>query len=61
MTPDKKPSVVENFLLKFLDVSRMSRLLQKVLQSHRQLKYSGMEMVLLTDLKCDALTGRINR
>jgi hypothetical protein len=61
MTPDKKPSVVENFLLKFLDVSRMSRLLQQVLQSHRQLKCSGMEMVLLTDLKCDALTGRINR
>jgi hypothetical protein len=27
----------------------------------RQLKSSGMEMVLLTDLKCDALAGRINQ
>jgi hypothetical protein len=39
----------------------MPRLLRQVLQSHRRPKSSGMEMVLLTNLKCDALTGRINR
>jgi hypothetical protein len=61
MTPDKKPSAAENFSMNFFDASRMPSLLRQVLQSHRQPKSSGMEMVLLTDLKCDALTGRINR
>jgi hypothetical protein len=61
MTPDKKSSAAEIFLRNFLDVSRMPRLLRQVLQSHQQPKSLGMEVVLLTDLKCDDLAGRINR
>jgi hypothetical protein len=61
MTPDKKHSVAENFRQNFLDTSRMPHLLQQVLQSHRWPKSSGIEMVLLTDLKCDALARRINQ
>jgi hypothetical protein len=34
MTPDKKPSVAEDFLRNFLDASRMPSLPQQVLQSH---------------------------
>jgi hypothetical protein len=60
MTLDKKPSAAENFSLNFLNVSRMPRLLQQVLQLLQRSKSSGMETVLLTNLKCDTLTGRIN-
>jgi hypothetical protein len=62
---DKKPNTTENFFLwNFLNASRMPHLLWQVLQSlqsHRWPKSSGMETVLLTDLKCDALARRINR
>jgi hypothetical protein len=58
MTPDKELSVAENFSVKF---TRRIKYATLVLQSHWQPKSSGMETVLLTDLKCDTLTGRINR
>jgi hypothetical protein len=56
MTTDKKP--VQPRI--FLDASKMPRLLRQILQSLRRPKSSGIETVLLIDLKCDALTGRIN-
>jgi hypothetical protein len=60
MTPDKKPNTAENYSRNFLDASRMPRLLQQVLQSRWRPKSLGMEIDLLTDLKCDTLIGRIN-
>jgi hypothetical protein len=44
-----------------LGASKMPHQLRQVLQLHWQPKSLGMETVLLTDLKCDALAGRINR
>jgi hypothetical protein len=70
-TIDKKRGIInmkvdrvhEKFIYhrNFLNVSKMPHLLRQVLQSCRWPKSSGMEMVLLTDLKCDALAGRINQ
>jgi hypothetical protein len=57
---DKKPSAAEDFSMKFSRRVKMPHLLRQVLQSHQRPKSSGMETVLLKDLKCDALTGRIN-
>jgi hypothetical protein len=57
MTPDKKPSVAEN-------VSQCIKNARFVVTSSLvalRPKSSVMEMVFLTDLKCDALTRRINR
>jgi hypothetical protein len=61
MTTDKTLAQPRIFHRTFLDASRMPHLLCQVPQSHRRPKSSDMETVLLTDLKCDALTGRINR
>jgi hypothetical protein len=52
MTLDKKPSAAEDFSMVF------SRCVKNA--THRRPKSSGMEIVLLIDLKCDAFTGRIN-
>jgi hypothetical protein len=56
---DRKLSAAEKFLPKLSQ--RVKNALRHVLQSLRQPKSSGMEMVLLRDLKCDALAERINR
>jgi hypothetical protein len=57
MTPNKEPSAAENFSLKFTRHVKVPHQLLQVLQLHWQPKSFGMEMVLLTDLKCDALMG----
>jgi hypothetical protein len=48
MTPDKGPSAAENFSAKST-------------QRVKEPKSSGTETVLLTDLKCDDLTRKINQ
>jgi hypothetical protein len=61
MTHDKMPSAAKNFSMKS---SRRVKNVTPVATSSPVApgpKSSGMEMVLLTDLKCDALTGIINR
>jgi hypothetical protein len=60
MTPDKKASAAENFSMKSTRYVNNATLAVTSSQSHRQPKSLGMETVLLTNLKCDALIGRIN-
>jgi hypothetical protein len=48
MTPNKEPSAAENFSAKST-------------QRVKKPKSSGTETVLLTDLKCDDLTRKINQ
>jgi hypothetical protein len=55
MTPDKKPSAAENFYTKF------SHLIKNATSAATSSPVAGMETVLLIELNCDALTGRINR
>jgi hypothetical protein len=45
----------------FCGASKMPRRLRQNLQSHQRIDLQGMDMDLLTDLKCDALTGRLNQ
>jgi hypothetical protein len=61
MTPDKKPSAVENFSTK--SSRRVKNATPTATSSPvtPQPKSLGMETVLLTDLKRGALTTRINR
>jgi hypothetical protein len=61
MTPDTKPSAADIFLPKF---SRHVKSAMFAVTSSRVVpapKSLVMKMVLLIDLKCDALAGRINR
>jgi hypothetical protein len=55
-----KTNPLQNKITTFQQV-KDAKQLEQVLQSHQQPKSSGMETVLLTDLKCDTLARRINR
>jgi hypothetical protein len=61
MSPDKEASAVENFSAKSTQRVKVPHQLRQVLELHRQPKSLGLEMVMFTDLKYDALAGRINR
>jgi hypothetical protein len=60
MMPDKEPNAVENFLAKSTRCVKDATSAATSSPVAPESKSLGMEMVLLTDLKCDALTGRIN-
>jgi hypothetical protein len=59
ITPDKKPSAAENF---FYEISSTCQECHpghdKISIRTGKLIFKGMETVLLTDYKCEALTGR---
>jgi hypothetical protein len=61
MTPDKKPSAVENFLMKSTCYVKNAMLAMTSSPVGPAPKSSSIETVMLANLKCDALTKRINR
>jgi hypothetical protein len=61
VSKDKKPSAAKDFSMKFSRHVKNATPAVTSSPAHRQPKSSGMETVLLTDLKCDALAGRTNR
>jgi hypothetical protein len=58
---DKKPSAAENFFVKFSQRVKNAMPVMTSSSVDQRPKSSSMETVLPTDLKCDALAGRINR